>query len=306
MHLILTAALLVSVFQPQIDGAFLTQKGMASVQQINNKLLIYPDKRLGSGAFGVVFKGKYNNAPCAVKVLHSTATELQTGIKSSTDYEANKAFERECRLLESFDHPNIVKHLSTDKHPLSGNIFLVYELMDCNLRSYLSGIGEAYDSLTSQVMISLSKDVTSGLAYIHSRQIIHRDLCGDNILLLLSTPVPMAKIADFGMSRLLDSSQMSTTLTALGHRMGYLPPEAPRMEDEKYDFRLDVFSLGVIMVQIACRLETVKSAKDRSFYVMQIPETHILKPLIRDCLQEDMRKRPSASDICKCKRYCIL
>ena len=224
------------------------------------------------GAFGVVLKGEYNNAPCAVKVLHHTAMEMQANFAAGEQGmdEAIKAFERECRFLESFDHPNIVKHLSTNKHPQLANTILVLELMDCDLRSYLTGLGK--ESLTSHCQVSLSKDMASGLAYIHSRQVIHRDLCGDNILLILSQPVPVAKISDFGMSRLLDPSQMSTTLTAVGHRMGYLPPEAPRMEDEKYDCSLDVFSLGVIMVQIACRLETVKTAKDRSFYVGQIPE----------------------------------
>ena len=223
---------------------------------------------------------------------------MRTNLPASQENdETIKAFDRECEFLESFQHPNIVQHLSTDEHPMSGSTILVTELMDCNLRSYLSGIDE--ESLTSHCQLSLSKDVASGLAFIHSRQIIHRDLCGDNVLLRLSQPVPLAKISDFGMSRLLDPSQMSHTLTAVGHRMGYLPPEALRLEDEEYDFSLDVFSLGVIMIQIVLKVETVKTVKDRSTLVSQFPVTHKLKTIISDSLKEDKRKRPTAKDFCE-------
>ncbi|XP_064407570.1 uncharacterized protein LOC135352327 [Halichondria panicea] len=220
---------------------------------------------------------------------------MQTGFPTGKSEEASKAFDRECEYLQSLQHPNVVLYLSTAKHPKSGGPILVVELMDCNLRSYLSSLGE--ESLTSECEISLSKDMACGLAYIHSKQIIHRDLCGDNVLLKLTRPVPVAKISDFGMSRLYDPSKLSHTLTAIGHRMGYLPLEAIRLEKEKYDSSLDVFSYGVIVTQIICKLETIKSAKERSFHVAQIPHTHRLRKLIDSCLQEDMSRRPSARDI---------
>ena len=246
----------------------------------------------------MVFKGSYRSRPCAVKVLHHVAMQIQLNLLSDQgNVETIAAFNRECEFLRSLQHPNIVQHLSTDKHPTSGSTILVTELMDCNLRSYLSGLAE--ESLTSHCQVSLSKDVASGLAYIHSRQIIHRDLCGDNILLTLSQPVPVAKISDFGISRLLDPSQMSSTLTVIGHRMGYLPPEALRLEGEEYDHSLDVFSLGVIMMQIVCKVETVKTAKDRSFHVSQIPPTNRLKLTISQCLREDKRRRPTAGNVCE-------
>ena len=233
---------------------------------------------------------------CAVKVLLHDTMEMQASIPVGKNEEASNTIDCESDFLKSFQHPNVVQFLSTAKHPKSGSTILVLELMDCNLRSYFSGLGE--ESLTSECEISLSKDMACGLAYIHSKKIIHRDLCGDNILLKLTQPVPVAKISDFGMSRLYDSSKVTHTLTAIGHRMGYLPLEALRLEEEKYDSSLDVFSYGVILVQIVCKLETIKSPKDRSFYVAQIPHTHRLRNLIDSCLQEDMRRRPSARDIC--------
>ena len=211
------------------------------------------------------------------------------------------AFDRECRFLKSFQHPNIVQHLSTERHP-SGGMILVTELMDCSLKSYLSGLGG--ESLTSHCQLSLSKDLASALAYIHSRQVIHRDLCGDRILLHPNQPVPTAKISDFGMSRLLDPSQMSHTLTAVSHRMRYLLPEALRQEDEKYDDSLYVFSLGVIVVQIIRKVKTGKTAKDRSVLCSQIPITHKLKTVFSNSLHRDMRSRPTAKEVCEWYMEC--
>ncbi|XP_064407306.1 uncharacterized protein LOC135352081 isoform X8 [Halichondria panicea] len=264
-------------------------------QLINDDLTVFLDEPLGKGAFGAVFKGSYKGEICAVKLLIYEAVEMQTGISVSKSEEASKAFDRECKFLQSLQHPNVVLYLSTAKHPKSGGTMLVVELMDCSLRSYFSGLDE--ESLTSEYEISLSKDIACGLAYIHSKQIIHRDLCGDNVLLKLARPVPVAKISDFGMSRLYDSSKLSHTLTAIGHRMGYLPLEAIRLDKENYDNSVDVFSLGVIMVQIVCKLETVKSMEDRLDRVADVPHTHRLKKLIDSCLQKDMGKRPSARDI---------
>ncbi len=264
-------------------------------------MVIFLDQRLGKGAFGAVFKGSYRDEICAVKVLLHDAMEMQASIPLGKNEDASNAIDRESDFLKSFQHPNVVQFLSTAKYPKSGGTILVVELMDCSLRSYFSGLDE--ESLTSECEISLSKDMTCGLAYIHSKQIIHRDLCGDNVLLKLTRPVPVAKISDFGMSRLYDPSKLSSTLTAIGHRRGYLPPEAYRLEEEKYDSSLDVFSYGVIVAQIVCKLETIKSAKDRSFHVAQIPHTHRLRELIDSCLQEDMTKRPSARDICESIRY---
>ena len=274
-------------------------------QVISQSLTIFSDQSIGSGAFGVVFKGSYNHRACAVKVLHQAATQIQTNLPASSGNEATAAgFDRECEFLKSFQHPNVVEHLSTDKHPMSGSTILVTELMDCNLKTYLTDFSG--ESLTSHCQVSLSKDIASGLAYIHSRQIIHRDLCGDNVLLTLGQPVPIAKISDFGMSRLLDPSQMSSTLTAVGQRMGYLPPEALRLEDEEYDYSLDVFSLGVIMVQIVRKLKTVKTMKERSSQFSQIPASHRLKHIISACLEKDMTRRPPAKNICKlCVCVCV-
>ena len=131
-------------------------------QIINEDLMIFARENLGFGAFGVVFKGSYRSKPCAVKVLHRLVTLMQTNLIPSQKNEDSRVFDRECELLKSFQHPNIVQYLSTCKHPMSNSEVLVMELMDCSLRSYLSGLGE--EGLTSHCQLSLIKDVASGVA----------------------------------------------------------------------------------------------------------------------------------------------
>ena len=267
-----------------------------NIQRIGD-LTITKNRKLGSGAFGVVFKGSYRQSPCAVKVLHHLATEILTDLPATGDgqEESMKAFNRECDFLKSFKHPNVVRHLATTKHPSSGQAVLVTELMDCSLKHYISNLSERF--LNTRMEASICKDIASALAYIHGRSIVHRDLCGDNVLMKQVGLVPVAKISDFGMSRIIDCNTMSSTLTALGHRMGYLPPEAPLIEASRYDSSLDIFSFGVVMTQIVHRLETVKTPQDRNFHVAQIETSHPLKPLIVACLNENKEERPTACQL---------
>ena len=119
-------------------------------QKINERLSIFSDKKIGSGAFGVVFEGSYRSRPCAVKVLHELATQIRTNLPTGQEKEEIiKAFDRECEFLKSFRHVNVVLHLSTDNHPQSGGTILVTELMDCSLKSYLPAWVKKSPSLAS-------------------------------------------------------------------------------------------------------------------------------------------------------------
>ncbi len=268
---------------------------MSDVQVISEDILIFTSKSkiIGSGAFGTVFEGTYKRQPCAVKVLNHLATCFRTKLPTGGQEFASKAFERECMVLESFEHPNVLWHLETTKHPDSDISILVTELLDCNLSNYI----EMYEScLTNKCEISIAKDLASGLAYIHSREIMHRDLCGVNVLMKLNNPFPIAKIADFGMSKTLDPTKLNSTI---GHRTGYLPLESFQEGEKHYDLSLDVFSYGVIMMQIIFRKKNVESGRDRMSLLTAIRDgTHTLKPVIIACLEEDKRNRPSATHLC--------
>ena len=240
-----------------------------------------------------------------MKILTDLATEIMTSLPTADQVQTDvlKYFQRECKFLESFKHHNVVQHLATQIHPDSQQPMLVTELMEQSLRDYYKEKTFCKDCHLFHgdlipTMISLSFNITCALEYLHSRDVVHRDLCGDNVLLSQTSvcPMPLAKVADFGMSRIINRDTRSRSLTAMGHRMGYLPPEATLIDVTRYDKSLDIFCLGAIIIQIVNQLQTIASSKDRNREQEKVPAEHVLKPVIQKCLQ-NADKRPLASDL---------
>ena len=256
-------------------------------------ILVYKKPILGSGAFGSVFMGELDGNLCAVKVLNPLGRQIQTSLPASSktvQHSALERFKRECDLLEKFDHDKIVHHIASRIDPESNLPILVLELLDCSLTEYLE---KSTTDLQMKTKISLCCDVASALAYLHDspRNIVHRDLCSDNILLRLTDPIPVAKVGDFGMSRIIDCTNLSHSLTAMGHRVGYMPPEAPSAD---YDSSLDIFMFGAIMIQIVSKIHHIESEKHRVEHFKAISKTHPLYENIANCLHEDKEMRPKA------------
>ena len=256
--------------------------------------IVINKKAIGGGAFGSVFKGRLGGQPCAVKVLHPHALQLVISLETTVQQEALKRFLEECKVLERYKHPNVVRHLSSRIDPRSNLPVLVMELMDESLTRFLEKPSTALSLLTKA---SLSFDIASALQFLHSENIIHRDLCSDNVLLLHTDRIPIAKISDFGMSRILDPDKCRS-LTTLGHREGHLPPEARKIASKDYDTSLDIFSFGVVVVQLVTKSSEVARAADRDALVEQIEAKHPLCSLVHDCIQVEKEKRPNAKDIC--------
>ena len=269
-------------------------------------LIIFSKEIIGHGAFGTVFKGQWQkNTPCAAKMLSILGNQVYTGVfiaqQGVVQEEALSRFKQECDFMKTLHHPNIVAYYDTLFHPGSNLPVLVMELMDTSLRHYLTNA----ESLTKKVQLSLCHNIAAALEFLHGNNLIHRDLCGDNILLKFSYDViPVAKVTDFGMSRLIKNHpSISQKLTAIQHRPGYLPPEAPEYPTD-YDLSLDIFMFGAVMTQIASKKPTIKSKGERQQLVNELGTSgHLLKPLICLCLDERREKRPVASMLCASLHY---
>ena len=259
-------------------------------------LKIFKDKQyfLGSGFFGTVFKGQWKQKPCAVKVLSIIGQELLMGFKFVTSAKVQenvlKTFKQECTLLTGIEHPNIVTYYDTLLYPETNIPVLVMELMDTSLNKHIA----TTDLWPMRIQLRISGDIASALECLHSHGLIHRDLCGDNVLLDCRGAIPQAKLSDFGMSRAIHKNpRYPQYLTQIGHREGYLPPEA-RDDPADYDSSLDIFMLGAVMTQVANKVTNIENKEQRQVLFNKLKE-HPLKPHIQQCFHKEKSERPKAS-----------
>ena len=126
---------------------------------------------------------------------------------------------------------------------------LIVECLDTDLARCL----ETQPNIPIEIKLSILLDVSYGLLYLHthSPQILHRDLTTANILL---TRDKRAKLADLGVSKLLDPrTQAAMMQTKAPGTPYYMPPEALK-ENPRYDEKLDIFRLAILLCMSSTRI----------------------------------------------------
>ena len=264
---------------------------------------------LGSGSYGAVCKAMWGQRLCAAKLLHPIFFHSNDPGFVTT----RRRFEQECEFLNDMKHSHIVEYLGTSHDPDSGLLVLLMELMDESLTYFLE---RSQQPLAYHIEVDLCHDIAQALAYIHSKEIIHRDLSGNNVLLIAGR----AKITDFRMSKLLDANRRMTPLTMCPGNSVYMPPEA-LSEPPVYSNKIDCFSFGVLQIQIMTRqfpepgpaMQVVEDSRSptgimkmpvldserRKSHIDLIDPTHTLLPTALGCLSYLEKDRPSAQDLCR-------
>ena len=279
------------------------------LQAEGQDLQLFRDECLGSGAYGKVCKAKLNELPCAAKLLHAILFESDDPQSPTIHHR----FVQECQLLQMVRHPNVVQYLGVTHDLHSGLPILLMELLDGNLTDFLE---HSDGPIPYHVQVNLWHDIAIALTYLHSKHIIHRDLSGNNVLLIAGS---RAKVTDFGMSMLTDVDATKRRLTHCPGNAAYMSPEA-LIEPPTYGEKLDVFSSGVVAIQIITRkfpkpAPNVTCRKDPStssgFSVALVPEIerrkdhinsidpkHPMLPIALGCLNDNEQNRPSARQLC--------
>ena len=240
-------------------------------------------ERLDDGGYGVVHVGRLDGKDVAVKRLyrHRGDTVLQN-------------FRCECDLLEGVDHPHVVEFKGAFYDETTDEPILVMELMAENLRQYLE---RNRGQLSRQKQLEICSAIVRGLRFLHTRSppIVHRDLTDKNILLDADGVV---KIGDLGQAKLKTAEYFSTTFPG---QVSFMPPEAAVAGNSHYNEKLDMFSLGVLMLEIATQkhprrdltgINTTPEVLRRRGDLSKLDKDHPLQPLILSCLNDNPKERP--------------
>jgi serine/threonine-protein kinase len=190
------------------------------------------EAKLGSGGMSTVYLARDEtlDRPVAVKVMHREMSEQADQLER---------FRQEARAVAKLSHHNVVSVIDAGED--GGYPYIVFEYVKGEtLKQRISRIG----ALNSQEALAYAVEVGRGLAVAHSRQMVHRDIKPQNILI---DEEGCAKLTDFGISRQLEQNGMTATGRVLG-TTDYVAPE--QALGHGADQRSDIYSLGVVLYEM--------------------------------------------------------
>ncbi|KAG5552333.1 hypothetical protein RHGRI_010422 [Rhododendron griersonianum] len=261
-----------------IDGTSADQSTkFFTVEELKKATNNYAEDRiLGQGAYGVVYKGILSD-------------QRVVAIKKSKVMDVNQVqveqFINELLILTQVNHRNVVKVLGCcfeSKVPE-----LVYEYISNGTLS--QHIHKTFSWLTLDHRLRIAIETASALSYLHSAAsipIIHRDVKSANILLDVNY---VAKIADFGASRLVPLDQTQVTTLVQG-TLGYLDPEY--LQSSQLTEKSDVYSFGMVLVELMTGKKPIcleRSEAERNlaiYFIVSMKENRLSQILEPQVLRE--------------------
>jgi eukaryotic-like serine/threonine-protein kinase len=289
--------------QPAFDLGMKLMSSNLSASLVSQEIGEYKIlRRLGKGGMGEVY------------LAQDTRLERQVALKFLSpefvgDNWARRQLFKEAQAVAALDHPNICS--VHDIKEIGEHIFIVMQ--------YVEGetLGDRIRarSLTATELAQLSRQIISAIAEAHAHGIIHRDIKPKNIMV---TPSGNVKVLDFGLAKTIkkkqsvtvkgDSSSHVSQINVIPGTVAYMSPE--QLRGEKLDYRSDIFSLGTVFYEMACRRNPF--AHENNADVISSILTSELPPLkescpqaprelgriVRKCLEKDRRQRyQSASEL---------
>jgi serine/threonine protein kinase/tetratricopeptide (TPR) repeat protein len=256
---------------------------------------------LGKGGMGEVYRARDTklDRDVAVKVLPADV---------SADPARLERFQREAKTVASLNHPHIVTLYSVEEE--AGVRFLTMELVEgLGLDEVLSA-----DGLPLAKVFDIGIAIADALAAADEKGIVHRDLKPANVMLTRDGRV---KVLDFGLAKLAEKSASDQTVTQVAPIttenavMGTVPYMSPeQLQGQQVDHRSDIFSLGVLLYEIATGRRPFSGANNTDVMLSILRDTprpltqmnpdlpHQLSRIVAQCLEKEPEERyHSARDI---------
>ncbi|NWX61654.1 M3K19 kinase, partial [Promerops cafer] len=249
---------------------------------------------LGKGAYGTVYCGLTSQG----QLIAVKQVVLDTSDQLTTEKEYQK-FHEEVDLLKTLKHINIVTYLGTC---LEDNILSIF--MEFVPGGSISSILNRFGPLPEVVLCKYTKQILQGVAYLHDNCVVHRDIKGNNVMLM---PNGVIKLIDFGCARRLAWASLSGTRSELLRSVHGTPYwMAPEVINESgYGRKSDIWSVGCTVFEMATGKPPLASM-DRVAAMFYIGAHRGLMPALPDrfssaamefvhaCLTRDQHERPSA------------
>lgn len=196
---------------------------------ISTKELKIEEKPFASGGFGKVYKAKWHKVNVVVKVFDTKDEGEQQAVRD------------EASITRRLKHPNVIElfGITCLKKKKPQKMGIVMELAEHS--SLDTWIGKIDPGLLTKIALG----IVDGLTYVHSQHVIHRDIKPKNILMFGPRDDMIPKIADFGVSKVIET--VMKTRTRVGHEL-YMAPEVRVFG--QYNYPADIYSLAMMLFEM--------------------------------------------------------